>query len=56
MKLLLTAICVTGLNGAMLYPLMVLGAGRPLNLLVELVLFGVGSGSLYLLYRFRKSL
>lgn len=56
MKFLLTTICVTGLNGAFLYPLMMWGVGRPVNGLVEAGLIAVGSLCLYLLYRFRRSL
>jgi len=55
MKTLLTMICVTGLNGALLYPLMAVGAGRPFSLVIEAALLVTGSGCLYLLYRFRRS-
>ena len=56
MKTLLTIGCVTGLNGAFLYPLLMWGSGRPLQTSVEAVLLAVGGGCLYLLYRFRRSL
>lgn len=48
--------CVSGLNGALLYPLLMWGGGQPLNGVIETGLLAVGSGSLYLLYRFRKAL
>jgi hypothetical protein len=55
-KTLLTIGCVTGLNGALLYPLLMWGSGRPLQALIEAALLVVGGGCLYLLYRFRRSL
>ncbi len=55
MKLLLTLACVTCLIGGVLYPLLVLGVGRSLDWLVEVVLLTVGSGALYLLVRYRRS-
>lgn len=56
MKTLLTVLCVTGLNGALLYPLLMVGAGRTLNLVIEAALLVTGSGGLFLLYRFRRGL
>lgn len=55
MKLLLTLVCVTCLIGAVLYPLLVLGAGRRLDWLVETALLTAGGGALYLLVRYRRS-
>lgn len=49
-------VCVTALNGAFLYPLLIWGSDQPLNASIEAGLVIVGSGSLYLLYRFRRSL
>jgi len=54
--MLLTTGCVAGLNGAALYPLLMWGSGRPLQVSVEAALLAVGGGCLYLLYRFRRSL
>jgi hypothetical protein len=56
MKTLLVIGCVSGLNGAFLYPLLMWGSGRPLQGLIEAGLLAVGVGCLYLLYRFRRSL
>jgi hypothetical protein len=56
MKALLVIGCVSGLNGAFLYPLLMWGSGRPLQGLIEAGLLAVGVGCLYLLYRFRRSL
>lgn len=55
MKQLLTLVCVTCLIGAALYPLLVLGVGRRLDWLVEMVLLTAGGGALYLLVRYRRS-
>lgn len=55
MKALLTMACVTGLNGALLYPLFIWGSGQSLNGMIEAALLVVGLGGLYLLYRFRRS-
>ena len=56
MKLLLTFGTVSLLIAAFLYPLFVLGAGRPLSWLAECALAGGGCGGLYLLVRFRREL
>ncbi len=56
MKTALTLLSVSCLIGAMLYPLLFLGAGRGLNWLIEVGLLLSGLGGLYLLIRFRKSL
>lgn len=56
MKVLLTLICVTCLIGVTLFPLLMSGLGRPLNWLLEVAFLIAGTGSLYLLVRYRKSL
>lgn len=56
MKVLLTMVCVTSLNGALLYPLLMLGADRQVCVAIEAAMLSFGGVSLYLLYRFRKRL
>lgn len=56
MKWLLTLVCVNGLCGGMLYPLLVLGAGRSFSWMLETALLVTGAGALYLLVRYRASL
>lgn len=56
MKWLLQLSCVSCLIGLFLYPLFMCGIGSRINWWWETVMALVGSGSLYLLYRLRRSL
>lgn len=56
MKSTLTLLTVSCLIGAMLYPLLFMGAGHELNWLIEAGLLLFGLSGLYLLIKFRKSL
>ena len=56
MKNVLTLAAVFLLIAAFLYPLWVLGLGRPLSWARELVFLGGGGFSLYLLYKYRRQL
>lgn len=55
MKLVLTLACVTCLIGSMLYPMVMLGADRRFDWLIETALLSAGGGALYLLVRYRRS-
>lgn len=56
MKQLLTLLCVSCLNSAALYPLMMSGSTQEMNLLIELALVSGGVGALFLLVKYRRSL
>ena len=56
MKALLQLVCVTGLTGGMLYPLVMNGVQMPVNILLEAGLLLAGCLGLTALYRFRKKL
>lgn len=55
MKWLLNLVCVNGLISVVIYPVMTLGVGQPLNWLLEIGFLVSGIGALYLLLRYRNS-
>jgi hypothetical protein len=56
MKWLLNLVAVNGLISVVLYPLMTLGTGQPMNWLLETGFLVSGMGAVYLLVRYRKEL
>lgn len=56
MKQLLTLVCVSCLNSAALYPLLMSGSTRGVSPLIESALVFGGCGALFLLVKYRRSL
>ncbi len=56
MKWLLNLVAVNGLISVVIYPLMTLGVGQPMNWLLEIGFLVSGIGALYLLVGYRRSL
>lgn len=56
MKIILTFLAVTLLNGAFLYPLFMGGIGRPIHWWLVALMVIIGTGCIFLLVRYRRQL
>ncbi len=56
MKVIITAVSTTLLTGSVLYPLLFLGAGRPVSWPLVVGMAGAGAGGIWLLARLRRQL